>query len=506
MVKLLELFKGTGSVGKVAKKMGWQVISLDFDPYYTPDIETDILEWNYRDFQKKDNYVPDFIWASPPCNTFSTLSYQLKERDTKTGEPKSERAKTGTQILHRTLEIIQFFKKLNPNLKYVIENPRAMMRLDKRLQKEVPNRDTTLYCHYGYNWRKPTDFFNNIPNGLKLEPSEINCAGDVINVAKVPLDKRYSIPPKLVRAILERMAETKTMKGAGITSLKESLRELGVSEDDIEKYVRIYIEGFERVTGKPYMSKAQKVGASLAWAIGGPLMGALMLAAAPGAIGIPGATSAMATAGAIGLAGPVIAMLSLAADVDARPSRLQWEAAVVEQARLDIAAARRVADELEALTRERQAAALLDEARTLEEAAEAVFNRPYRPNPVEGVPDAPRQRRTAQRRTFGAPSLAPVTLPERVAVAADGLREGEAEGVAQRVAAVEQLNERGRRDAEIAAIRAARQQGGLPLPSFAAAIGDASRFQQAMRASLPERQATGQGRRRPRRGFRNFTN
>lgn len=217
MVKLLEMFKGTGSVGKVAKKMGWQVTSLDFDPIYTPDIETDILFWNYKDYHKKNNYVPDFIWASPPCNTFSTLAYQLKERNTKTGEPYSERAKTGTKILHRTLEIIQYFKRLNPNLKYVIENPRAMMRLDKKLQKEVPNRDTTLYCHYGYKWRKPTDFFNNVPGGLQLAPSEVNCSGDLINVAKVPLDKRYSIPPKLVKHMLERMMDTKTMKGGVFT-------------------------------------------------------------------------------------------------------------------------------------------------------------------------------------------------------------------------------------------------------------------------------------------------
>ena len=217
MTKLLEIFKGTGSVGKVAKKMGWQVISLDFDPYYTPDIETDILDWNYKEFHKKNNYVPDFIWASPPCNTFSILAYQFKERNTKTGEPYSERAKTGTKILHRTLEIIQYFKALNPNLKYIIENPRAMMRLDSKLQKEVPNRDTTLYCHYGYKWRKPTDFFNNIPNGLQLEPAEVNCSGDLINVAKVPLDKRYSIPPRLVKHMLERMMETKKMKGGVLT-------------------------------------------------------------------------------------------------------------------------------------------------------------------------------------------------------------------------------------------------------------------------------------------------
>jgi len=30
MVKVLELFKGTGSVSKVCKELEWEVISLDF--------------------------------------------------------------------------------------------------------------------------------------------------------------------------------------------------------------------------------------------------------------------------------------------------------------------------------------------------------------------------------------------------------------------------------------------------------------------------------------------
>ena len=103
---LLELFKGSGSVGKVAVKVGYSVVSVDLDPIYTPDIETDILEWDY----KKVDFIPDYIWASPPCNTFSPLTYPLKERDTKTAKPFSERAKIGTKILYKTLEIINYFK------------------------------------------------------------------------------------------------------------------------------------------------------------------------------------------------------------------------------------------------------------------------------------------------------------------------------------------------------------------------------------------------------------
>lgn len=207
--KLLELFKGTGSVGKAAKKMGWDVVSLDLDPYYTPDIETDILKWDYKKWARDNHYTPDFIWASPPCNTFSPLAYPLKERDTKTAAPKSDRAREGTRILHRVIDIISFFKKKNPDLLFAIENPRGMMRHDPKVKK-LPHRDTTLYCLYNDVRYKPTDFFNNVgKEGLQLKAPEMSkCKRkDIVAVTELPLDKRYAIPQTLVKKILTRMAE-----------------------------------------------------------------------------------------------------------------------------------------------------------------------------------------------------------------------------------------------------------------------------------------------------------
>ena len=43
-MRLLELFSGTGSVGKVARELGFEVISLDRD--MEADIKTDIMDWN----------------------------------------------------------------------------------------------------------------------------------------------------------------------------------------------------------------------------------------------------------------------------------------------------------------------------------------------------------------------------------------------------------------------------------------------------------------------------
>lgn len=150
--------------------------------------------------------MPDLLWASPPCNTFSTLAYIFKERNTENAKPKSARAKQGTAILYRTLEIIEYFKKLNPKLLYVVENPRGMMRLDEKV-KALPHRDTTLYCLYGDVRRKPTDFFNNVSLGLK--EIEKNACKDkkLVGVVDLPLNERYAIPPKLVRDILNAMVK-----------------------------------------------------------------------------------------------------------------------------------------------------------------------------------------------------------------------------------------------------------------------------------------------------------
>lgn len=217
-LKLLELFKGTGSIGKVAHKMGMKVMSVDFVAKYEPDILEDILEWDYKTFFRNSGFVPDLLWASPPCNTYSPMVYRLHERNPANAKPLSKRAREGTAILYRTLDIIDYCKKLNPNLIFCMENPRGMMRNDPRIKKET-NLDTTLYCLYGDKRVKPTDFFNNIPGGLDVEkPAISKCdkkgrvsvqqKGHLGIKSTESLEERYFIPPKLVRHILKKMASS----------------------------------------------------------------------------------------------------------------------------------------------------------------------------------------------------------------------------------------------------------------------------------------------------------
>ena len=47
MPVLLELFSGTGSVGNVARDLGWTVMSLDMNEDAAVDFITNIMDWEY---------------------------------------------------------------------------------------------------------------------------------------------------------------------------------------------------------------------------------------------------------------------------------------------------------------------------------------------------------------------------------------------------------------------------------------------------------------------------
>jgi len=200
-MKLLELFSGTQSIGREAETLGCIVTSLDINnKFASPTIMCDLLEWEYEDFP-----VPDMIWASCPCASFSRLNYTNKKPNrTKFGVALTETGRIGDALVAKTKEIIDYFLIKNPNMLWVIENPMGMMRI--KLGKPSV---TTSYCNYGFPYNKPTDFWSNFE--LKLEPQEYNwkkrCkeAGTEYKLAAyVPVKNRYQIPPKLCNSIMSQ--------------------------------------------------------------------------------------------------------------------------------------------------------------------------------------------------------------------------------------------------------------------------------------------------------------
>jgi site-specific DNA-cytosine methylase len=157
-IKVLELFAGSRSFSKIAEKLGHKTFSVDINDFDNIDYVTDILDFDY----KKIKFIPDVIWASPPCTYFSVAS--IGHHWNKDNTPKTKEAVLGIKIVEKTLEIIRYYLSINPDIKYYIENPRGKLRkLD--VIKGIP-KATICYCQYGENRMKPTDIWSNNLNDL----------------------------------------------------------------------------------------------------------------------------------------------------------------------------------------------------------------------------------------------------------------------------------------------------------------------------------------------------
>jgi hypothetical protein len=154
-MKVLELFAGSRSIGKVCDELGHEVFSSDWTPFDGIDYAVDINQFDTDTVP----FIPDMIWASPPCTTFSVAS--IGKHGTLDRRPKTQDAIMGLQILNKTISIIEHYKQLNPKLIWFIENPRGMMRKVDVWDEILHVRNTVTYCQYGDSRMKPTDIWTN---------------------------------------------------------------------------------------------------------------------------------------------------------------------------------------------------------------------------------------------------------------------------------------------------------------------------------------------------------
>ena len=147
-MNVLELFAGSRSVGKAAESLGYNVFSSDINEFEGIDYAVDILEFDIN----KVPFIPDIIWASPPCTTYSIAAISHHRPHNK---PLSDFAIKSDKMVQKTLSIIQ---ELQPN-KWYIENPRGLLRKQKFMMG-LP-RTTVWYCKYGDTRAKPTDIWTN---------------------------------------------------------------------------------------------------------------------------------------------------------------------------------------------------------------------------------------------------------------------------------------------------------------------------------------------------------
>lgn len=123
MMKVLELFAGTRSIGKAFEKRGHEVFSVEWNKCFEDiDLYEDVLKVQFDDILKRFG-KPDVIWASPDCSTYSVAAISKHRRKDENGNliPISDYAKFCDRVNQHVLCLML---ALSPKY-WFIENPRG---------------------------------------------------------------------------------------------------------------------------------------------------------------------------------------------------------------------------------------------------------------------------------------------------------------------------------------------------------------------------------------------
>lgn len=206
-MKILELFCGTKSVGKVCSENGWEVVSVDINSKFKPDICCNIQDFDFRQYEPGHF---DVIWASPPCCYFSKLRksyigrYVKKHGAILTMEMvKNDIINHGLPLLNRTLEIIDYLKPTH----YFIENPQSGCMKSFITDRNYIDVD---YCRFGFDYRKRTRIWTNktLENRLCLGKGRCDKMSGTKHQMMIGREKsiiqktKYRVPPDLVRYLI----------------------------------------------------------------------------------------------------------------------------------------------------------------------------------------------------------------------------------------------------------------------------------------------------------------
>lgn len=95
-------------------------------------------------------FIPDAVWASFDCTTYSVAAVS---------HPISDYAKKSDRVNKNAISLIDYYRVLNPDLVFFIENPLGMLRTMPWMRRF--KRHTITYCQYGDTRMKPTDIWTN---------------------------------------------------------------------------------------------------------------------------------------------------------------------------------------------------------------------------------------------------------------------------------------------------------------------------------------------------------
>ena len=168
-MRVLDLFAGTGSSTQAFVDRGWVRCRVELDPQHEAEVTGNVASLDVEEVLDVLGGRPDFVWASPPCTSFSLMSCGRHWNTTATGAlvPASPTAVDGVRLFAATRALIE---TLRPQW-WLVENPTAVARstVGSWMYADVP-RTAVTYCAYGHEFRKPTDLFGRPPSNWVPRP------------------------------------------------------------------------------------------------------------------------------------------------------------------------------------------------------------------------------------------------------------------------------------------------------------------------------------------------
>lgn len=223
-MRLLELFAGTGSVGRAFRRMHprAEVVSVDINPKSHATHTVDVMKFKY------DDYPPthfDAVWASPPCVAYSNmrlvwLGRKLRDGTVLTRQQLERDMKRSDRLVRRTLKIIAYFTpdprdRRRFRFQWFMENPRTGRLKTRPVVRGLPYIDVD-YCMFArWGYRKPTRLWCDPRSAARLADRTCNkrCANIDPRTGRHKLgactdEKRktrlYRIPSALVAYVFGR--------------------------------------------------------------------------------------------------------------------------------------------------------------------------------------------------------------------------------------------------------------------------------------------------------------